>query len=85
MRDEVDIRAVELGKFIVDNKATVRSAAKEFSVSKSTVHTDVTKRLQNIDPMLCEKVRVILEENKAQRHIRGGLATKKKYKKTSFA
>ncbi len=80
MHDAVDIRAVELGEYIVRNNATVRAAAKAFSVSKSTVHIDVTKRLCSIDPVLYEKVRKILDENKAQRHIRGGLATKQKYK-----
>ncbi len=80
MRDAVDIRAVELGEYIVKNNATVRAAAKTFAVSKSTVHIDVTKRLCNIDPTLYEKVRTVLDENKAQRHIRGGLATKEKYK-----
>ncbi len=80
MRDAVDIRAVELGKYIVDNEATVRSAAKAFFISKSTVHIDVTKRLPDIDPVLYEKVRCVLDVNKAQRHIRGGLATKQKYK-----
>ena len=76
MTDAVDIRAVELGEYIVKNRATVRSAAKAFSVSKSTVHMDVTKRLKNIEPDLYADVRKVLEINKAQRHIRGGLATK---------
>ena len=80
MTDAVDIRAVELGEYIVKNRATVRSAAKAFSVSKSTVHMDVTKRLKNIEPNLYADVRKVLEINKAQRHIRGGLATKEKYK-----
>ena len=81
MTDAVDIRAVELGEYIVKNRATVRSAAKAFSVSKSTVHMDVTKRLKNIEPDLYADVRKVLEINKAQRHIRGGLATKEKYEK----
>lgn len=81
--DAVDIRAVELGEYIVKNRATVRSAAKAFSVSKSTVHMDVTKRLKNIEPDLYADVRKVLEINKAQRHIRGGLATKEKYKGSS--
>lgn len=80
MTDAVDIRAVELGEYIVKNRATVRAAAKAFSVSKSTVHMDVTKRLKNIEPNLYADVREVLEINKAQRHIRGGLATKEKYK-----
>ncbi len=83
MRDAVDLRAVELGEYIVKNKATVRAAAKAFSISKSTVHIDVTKRLNYIEPILWEKVREVLEVNKAQRHIRGGLATKEKYKNTN--
>ena len=83
MIDAVDIRAVELGEYIVKNRATVRSAAKAFSVSKSTVHMDVTKRLKNIEPDLYADVRKVLEINKAQRHIRGGLATKEKYKGSS--
>lgn len=83
MTDAVDIRAVELGEYIVKNRATVRSTAKAFSVSKSTVHMDVTKRLKNIEPDLYADVRKVLEINKAQRHIRGGLATKEKYKGSS--
>ena len=83
MTDAVDIRAVELGEYIVKNRATVRSAAKAFSVSKSTVHMDVTKRLKNIEPDLYADVRKVLEINKAQRHIRGGLATKEKYQGSS--
>lgn len=74
-------RAVELGEYIVRNKATVRAAAEIFGVSKSTVHTDVTGRLKNLDPYLYISVREVLEINKAQRHIRGGLATKEKYQK----
>lgn len=74
-----DERAVELGEYIVKNKATVRAAAKVFGISKSTVHTDVTDRLKNTDPALYFKVRNVLDINKAQRHIRGGMATKEKY------
>lgn len=80
MIDSVEARAVELGEYIVKNKATVRMTADVFSVSKSTVHIDVTKRLKDIDTSLYQQVRDILEINKAQRHIRGGLATKEKYK-----
>ncbi len=72
-------RAVELGEYIVNNKATVRAAAKVFGISKSTVHTDVTDRLKNTDPALYYRVREVLDINKAQRHLRGGLATKEKY------
>ena len=67
MRDAVDIRAVELGTYIIKNNATVRAAAKAFGVSKSTVHIDVTKRLCSVDPTLYEKVKLVLAENKAQR------------------
>ncbi len=74
-------RAVELGEYIVKNKATVRAAAEIFGVSKSTVHMDVTGRLRHVDPHLYNRVREVLEINKAQRHIRGGLATKEKYLK----
>ncbi len=84
MLDAVDIRAVELGEYIVKNKATVRAAAKQFSISKSTVHMDVTLRLNSIDPILFTKVREVLDINKAQRHIRGGLATKEKYKNSNI-
>ena len=72
-------RAIALGEYIVRNKATVREASKYFSVSKSTVHTDVAYRLQKIDRELCLHVKEILEINKQTRHIRGGMATKRKY------
>lgn len=72
-------RAMRLGEYIVENGATVRSAAKKFGVSKSTVHKDVSQRLKYIDRTLYREVRDVLDTNKAQRHIRGGLATKRKY------
>ena len=75
----IDDRATRLGEYIVENKATVRRAAKQFGVSKSTVHKDVSQRLKYIDSGLYKDVKNILAVNKAQRHIRGGLATKKKY------
>lgn len=75
----VEERAVELGRYIVENKATVRAAAKQFGISKSTVHMDVSERLKKVNPQLYREVKEILEINKAQRHIRGGLATQKKY------
>lgn len=81
MNTTAKVRAKELGIYITDNGATVRTTAKFFGVSKSTVHTDVTQRLKKIDPVLWEQVRVVLDENKAQRHIRGGNATREKYKK----
>lgn len=75
----IDDRATRLGEYIVENKATVRRAAKQFGVSKSTVHKDVSQRLKYIDSGLYKDVKNVLAVNKAQRHIRGGLATKKKY------
>lgn len=75
----VENRCVQLGNYIVETKATVRQAATIFGISKSTVHNDVTKRLSTINPTLSNEVKKVLDENKAQRHIRGGLATKKKY------
>ena len=75
----IDDRATKLGEYIVENKATVRCAATQFGVSKSTVHKDVSQRLKYIDRGLYRDVKNILAVNKAQRHIRGGLATKKKY------
>ena len=74
-------RAKELGRYIAETGATVRTAAKVFGVSKSTVHADVTRKLREIDRDLFEQVRAVLEENKAERHLRGGLATKEKYAK----
>lgn len=76
-----DNRAVLLGRFIIENKATVRCAAKKFGISKSTVHKDVSERLCKIDPELSGKVKEILEINKRERHIRGGMATKLKYRR----
>lgn len=75
----IEERAVELAKYIIDSKDTVRGTAKKFGISKSTVHKDVSQRLIKINPALASEVRVILDENKAERHIRGGLATKHKY------
>lgn len=72
-------RAEMLGEYIVENKTTVRAAAKAFGISKSTVHMDVAKRLERYDPQLYFEVKKVLEINKAERHIRGGLATKEKY------
>ena len=72
-------RAVMLGRYIIENKATVRDTAKKFGVSKSTVHKDVTYRLKSVNPSIYRSVRRILDQNKSERHIRGGLATKHKY------
>ena len=80
MKGIVEERAVELGQNIIESKATVRSAAKKFGVSKSTVHKDVSERLKYVNPQLYNQVKAVLEINKAQRHIRGGMATRKKYK-----
>lgn len=75
----IDDRATKLGEFIVENKTTVRRAAKQFGISKSTVHKDVSQRLKYIDSSLYRDVKNVLALNKAQRHIRGGMATKRKY------
>ena len=75
----VEERAISLAQYIIDSKDTVRGAAKKFGVSKSTVHKDVSERLMYINKTLATEVRKILDENKAQRHIRGGMATKLKY------
>lgn len=80
MKGIVEERAVELGEYIIESGATVRSAAKKFGVSKSTVHKDVSERLKYVNPQLYREVKTILEINKAQRHIRGGMATRKKYR-----
>ena len=69
----IEERAVELAQYIIDSKDTVRGAAKKFGISKSTVHKDVSERLKKINPSLAHEVRKILDENKAERHIRGGM------------
>ena len=81
MDDLNQLRAVEIGEYIVENRTTVRVAAKVFGISKSTVHMDVTDKLEKINPSLFRQVRSVLDDNKAQRHIRGGLATREKYRK----
>ena len=80
MHTEIEERACDLAAFLLENKATVRAAAKSFGVSKSTVHKDLTDRLRRINPGLYAQVRQLLDWNKAQRLIRGGLATRRKYK-----
>ena len=75
----IEERAVELAHYIIDSKDTVRGAARRYGISKSTVHKDVSEGLLKINPVLALKVREILDENKAERHIRGGMATKLKY------
>ena len=77
----IEERVISLAQYIIDSKDTVRGAAKKFCMSKSTVHKDITERLGEINPALAKEVRKILDENKAERHIRGGMATKLKYMK----
>ena len=80
MNDAMEQRACDLAVYIIENQATVRSAAKAFGISKSTVHKDIAERLYYINHSLYEQVKLILEVNKAERHIRGGLATRNKYR-----
>ena len=80
MTDHIGERASQLAVYMIENRATVRAAAKKFGISKSTVHKDLSQRLPQYNQALYEQVKVILDTNKAQRHIRGGLATRKKYK-----
>ena len=79
MRDYIEERAVEIAHYIIENKATVRQAAKKFGISKSTVHKDCAQRIGVINPALAADVREVLDVNKAERHIRGGMATREKY------
>lgn len=83
VRYYIEERTVELANYIIENKCTVRAAAKKFGVSKSTVHKDITERLNKLDGALQKQVQAILAENKAERHIRGGIATREKYLKKS--
>ena len=79
MKTYIEERAVEVANFIISSNATVRETAKQFGISKSTVHKDITDRVEKINPQLANDVRKVLEVNKAERHIRGGLATREKY------
>ncbi|GAB6137308.1 sporulation transcriptional regulator SpoIIID [Halanaerobaculum tunisiense] len=79
MKDYIYRRVIEVSRYIYETKATVRQAAKVFGVSKSTIHKDVTDRIEKVDPKLAEQVRQILDYNKAERHYRGGEATRQKY------
>lgn len=79
MKAYIEERAIEIGTYIIDSNATVRQTAKKFGISKSTVHKDVSERLTYINPALAGEVRKVLNVNKAERHIRGGMATKEKY------
>ena len=80
MRTNIEERACDLAVYMIENKATVRAAAKQFNISKSTVHKDLTERLKTVNPALYKQVRELLDINKAERHIRGGMATRRKYK-----
>ncbi len=79
MKDYIEERAIDIANYIIENNATVRQTAKQFGISKSTVHKDVTERLMQINPSLAKEARKVLDVNKSERHIRGGLATKEKY------
>ena len=80
MKEYIEERAVEIANYIIDHNATVRQTAKKFGISKSTVHKDLAERLPVFNRTLYLQVKGVLEENKAERHIRGGIATRKKYK-----
>ena len=80
MTDTIDERARELGLWVLETGATVRAAAERFGVSKSTVHKDLTERLERADRLLWLRVRAVLDRNKAERHLRGGEATRRKYR-----
>ena len=82
MKTYIEERAIRTGQYIIETKATVRQAADKFGVSKSTVHKDVTSRLSKINPALAREARKVLDVNKQERHIRGGMATKEKYMHT---
>ena len=79
MKDYIEERALAIANYIIDYNATVRQTAKKFGISKSTVHKDVTDRLEHINPALAAQARIVLNINKSERHIRGGLATREKY------
>ena len=81
MRSHIEERAIVVAKYILEKNTTVRQTAKTFGVSKSTIHKDVTERLEEINPTLAKEVKLVLEKNKSERHIRGGMATKLKYEK----
>ena len=80
VKGNIEERAVQLAQYIIEHKTTVRAAAKQFGVSKSTVHKDIRDRLPMLNRALYLQAKSVLEENKAERHIRGGIATRKKYK-----
>lgn len=80
MRDTIEHRACNLAVYIIENRSTVRGAAKKFGISKSTVHKDLSERLPHYNRTLYLQAKAVLEQNKAERHIRGGLATREKYR-----
>lgn len=80
LRTNIEQRSCDLAAYIIENQSTVRAAAARFGVSKSTVHKDLTERLPHVNPGLYRQVRALLDLNKAERHIRGGMATRRKYK-----
>ena len=80
LKGNIEERAVELARYMIENRATVRAAAAQFGISKSTVHKDLSERLPRLNKALYIQAKVILDENKAERHIRGGIATRRKYK-----
>lgn len=79
MKTYIEERAIEIANYMIENNATVRQAAKNFGISKSTVHKDVTERLEQVNPALAAEARKVIDVNKSERHIRGGMATKEKY------
>ena len=79
MKDYIEERAIDIANYIIENNATVRQTAGQFGISKSTVHKDVPERLEQINPSLAAQARKVLDVNKSERHIRGGMATREKY------
>jgi putative DeoR family transcriptional regulator (stage III sporulation protein D) len=79
LKTYIEERAIEIANYMIENNATVRQAAKNFGISKSTVHKDVTERLEQVNPSLAAEARKVIDVNKSERHIRGGMATKEKY------
>ncbi|MCI8318595.1 MAG: sporulation transcriptional regulator SpoIIID [Lachnospiraceae bacterium] len=79
MKEYIEERVLGTANYIIESKATVRDAAKKFGISKSTVHKDITERLSQLNPALASQARAVLDVNKSERHIRGGMATKEKY------
>lgn len=84
MKSYIEERAIQIGLFVVENGATVRQTARRFGISKSTVHKDITTRLIHVQPELARQAQAVLQINKAERHIRGGQATKEKYSRAVY-